>query len=229
MRKSSAVRPAGAQRVDRQFVQAAPASGANRALHPSVPSRAFASRSASASGRRRAWSDLIADRPRPAGPSIQRSSTGGLPALHLLRFLPVQQRRLHDQPQARRVVAAHRDRRGRLAERVQRGIAPDPPVGLEVHVRAPCANSSRFSSGTRSRRWMTVVPLDCRPIAMPEPLNCAPAWPMNAQSEVCRTRTSRAGTPSSLQSGDDRLQHVAMVEAADRPGRAHRRTRGRRQ
>ena len=34
------------------------------------------------------------------------------------------------------------------------------------------------------RNSMTVVPRDCIPIAMPEPLSCTPAWPIAAQSEL---------------------------------------------
>src|SRR5258708_34522769 len=57
--------------------------------------------------------------------------------------------------------------------------------------------SSRLASGARSRRWISAVPLPCRPIAMPDPDSRAAARPICPRSTVAVNRTTRPYLPFS--------------------------------
>ena len=57
-------------------------------------------------------------------------------------------------------------------------------------------SSSRHASGGRPLRWISAVPLACRPTATPEPASSAAVRPITPRSTVDGTRTMRATQPS---------------------------------
>ena len=81
----------------------------------------------------------------------------------------VQQRRAHDQLRARVVVEHRRHRRDRAAERVAGGVAADLAVRRRASATAPSRTARGCRAAARSARWISAVPFDCRPTAMPEP------------------------------------------------------------
>ena len=89
-------------------------------------------------------------------------------------------------------------------------------------------NSSRLSSRSRPARWISAVPFDWMPTAMPEPERRAPSWPMKATSLERRTRTIRGSAPSSRTPATSCREHVSVREAADRLGQSARERRAHR-
>ena len=101
-------------------------------------------------------------------------------------------------PRAERLPAIGDHHRLRARRRGRRGRRCAPARGSAASViSGACENSSRFMCGTRSERWMTVVPLAWMPMPMPEPESRAAVSPRKDVSAVCPMRTTRADIPAS--------------------------------
>ena len=73
------------------------------------------------------------------------------------------------------------------------------PINLYVSgvKSGACENNSKLFNGNKSFWCITVVPFDCIPIPIPDPLKQAASWAIKDTSDVLKILTTLACNPSS--------------------------------